>query len=439
MGSLSRRSRRDVNTWPGFVDALATILMVIIFLLMIFVIAQFFLNEAISGRDKALENLQGQVSELADMLGLERRTTEGLRTDVEQMSRELKASVSSQDDMRSNIRALVTRSEVAEDQAINLTDLLATAKIESDTQREEIASLADQATALESLKEKLESRVATLLQQNDEMTETLIIRDDFIEDQMAELAAVVHDVKALNALKAQLEKEIAELSGKVEETEGSLLAEQDLSASARAEVALLTQQTEALRKQLLQISLALNISESMNAEQEVQIQNLGQRLNAALATKVYELSQYRSEFFGRLREVLGQTKDIKIVGDRFVLQSELLFEQGSAELGINGQEQMSRLANTLTDIAAKIPNDIDWVLRVDGHTDSIPIQTLRFPSNWELSAARAISVVQYLIRTGLPANRLAATGFGEFQPISPETTAEAMQNNRRIELKLTER
>ncbi|MBT7148133.1 MAG: peptidoglycan-binding protein, partial [Rhodospirillales bacterium] len=300
--ALSRRSRRDTNTWPGFVDALATILMVIIFLLMIFVIAQFFLNEAISGRDKALESLEGQVSELADLLGLERRTTKDLRTDIEQMSMELQASVSAQDDMRSNIRVLTTRTEVAEDQV----------------------------AALDALREKLEKRVTALLQQNEDMTDTLSIRDAFIEDQISELAAIALEVKTLDALKAEMEKEIMELAGKVEQSEGNLLAEKELSTSARAEVALLTQQTEALRQQLRELSLALDISEALNEEQDVQIQNLGQRLNAALATKVHELSQYRSEFFGRLREILGQNKDIQIVGDRFVLQSELLFEQGSA-------------------------------------------------------------------------------------------------------------
>jgi chemotaxis protein MotB len=411
MSARSRRSQRTTNTWPGFVDALATILMVIIFLLMIFVIAQFFLNEAISGRDKALESLEGQVSELADLLGLERRTTKDLRTNVEQLSRELQVSVSSQDDMRSNIRALTTRSEVAEDQVV----------------------------ALDALKEQLEARVNALILQNDDMTETLTIRDAFIEDQIQELAMIAQEIKALNALKAEMVKQISDLAGQVEQGEGNLLAEKELSASARAEVALLTQQTEALREQLRQISLALDISETLNEEQEVQIKNLGQRLNAALATKVHELSQYRSEFFGRLREILGKNKDIQIVGDRFVLQSELLFEQGSAELGIGGQEQMAHLAATLREIAGKIPGDIDWVLRIDGHTDSIPIQTVRFPSNWELSAARAISVVQYLIEAGLPANRLAATGFGEFQPINSQLTPEAMQSNRRIELKLTER
>jgi len=162
-------------------------------------------------------------------------------------------------------------------------------------------------------------------------------------------------------------------------------------------------------------------------------------LNAALANKVQELSRYRSEFFGRLSEILGGTEGVRIVGDRFVLQSELLFDQGSADLGDAGREQMIHLATTLKELAEKIPQDIDWILRIDGHTDTVPINNLRFPSNWELSAARAISVVKFLIVQGLPANRLAATGFGEYQPIDTGQGPEAMRRNRRIELKLTQR
>ncbi len=418
MAALSRRARRDVNIWPGFVDALATLLMVIIFLLMIFVIAQFFLNDAISGRDEALEALEGQVSELAEMLALERKTTTDLRANVEQLSTELQASVSTQDDMRSNIRALTTRAEASEDQVLSLTSLLESAKQEN----------ADKVTEIEEL-----------VSQNTEITETLSSRDEIIEEQIRELARVTRDVNALNALKVELEKEISSLAAQVEETEGRLLAEQELSESARAEIALLTQQTEALKQQLAEISRALEISETLNEEQQIQVHNLGERLNAALATKVHELNQYRSEFFGRLREILGDTQGIQIVGDRFVLQSELLFEQGSDALGTGGRDQMKRLAATLKEISAKIPEDIDWVLRVDGHTDTVPIRTARFPSNWELSSARAISMVKFLIDEGLPANRLVAAGFGEYQPISTGTSSADLSLNRRIELKLTER
>ncbi len=195
----------------------------------------------------------------------------------------------------------------------------------------------------------------------------------------------------------------------------------------------------ALRQTLEKISQALEASEKRATEQNVQIASLGKRLNAALANKVHELSRYRSEFFGRLRDVLGAQKGVRIVGDRFVFQSEVLFAKGAADIGEAGNNQLRQLASTLLAISRKIPSDIDWVLRVDGHTDKDPIKTPRFPSNWELSSARAISVVQFLIEQGLPPNRLAATGFGEFQPLEDRDDEIGKRRNRRIELKLTQR
>ena len=260
-----------------------------------------------------------------------------------------------------------------------------------------------------------------------------------IEQQIKEVADLTRSVEALKALKAELEHEISEMSAKVEKSEGALLAEKEISESARAQVALLNQQIRALRQQLAQIETALELSEQQNKEQKVQIANLGQRLNAALATKVQELSRYRSEFFGKLREVLGSEKDIRIVGDRFVFQSEVLFSTASDELGPEGKDQLERLSQTLKEISVKIPSNINWILRVDGHTDNVPIHTARFASNWELSTARAISVVKFLIEQGIPPERLAATGFGEYQPIDPRNDEIGRRRNRRIELKLTER
>ncbi len=187
------------------------------------------------------------------------------------------------------------------------------------------------------------------------------------------------------------------------------------------------------------MSAVLDASEALSKKQKVQIANLGKRLNAALATKVQELSRYRSEFFGRLREVLGRQPGVRIVGDRFVFQSEVLFASGSAELGKQGTEQLGRLADTLLEISTKIPKDIDWILRIDGHTDKLPIKTAQFPSNWELSSARAISVVKFLKSREIPANRLVAAGFGEHQPLDDRDDEIGYRRNRRIELKLTQR
>ncbi|MGQ3028264.1 MAG: peptidoglycan -binding protein, partial [Ferrovibrionaceae bacterium] len=195
----------------------------------------------------------------------------------------------------------------------------------------------------------------------------------------------------------------------------------------------------ALREQMASLQKALDASEAKDKEQEAQISDLGRRLNVALARKVEELSKYRSEFFGRLREVLGNRRDVQIVGDRFVFQSEVLFPSGSAELNDAGREQMAKLAKTLMEISAEMPQDLPWILRVDGHTDRIPIKTAQFPSNWELSTARAATVAKFLIGQGVPPNRIAAAGFGEFQPLDDRDDEIALRRNRRIELKLTER
>jgi chemotaxis protein MotB len=260
-----------------------------------------------------------------------------------------------------------------------------------------------------------------------------------IKIQLGELAQLTQSVAALQALKKSLEKENKGLLGNAKDSETALLKEQELSKSVRAQIALLTQQTSALRRQIVEVSAQLDAVEKEAKDKNIQIVSLGKRLNAALATKVQELSRYRSEFFGKLRELLGQQKDIRVVGDRFVFQSEVLFGSGSAKIGDAGQKQLSQLAATLREISAKIPSTINWVLRVDGHTDPVPIRTQKYSSNWELSAARAISVVKFLTANGIPANRLAATGFGEHQPLDARNDEIAFRRNRRIELKLTQR
>ena len=390
MAALARRRQRATNIWPGFVDALATMLMVIMFLLMVFVLAQFFLGQALSGRDQALSRLQNQINELAGLLSLEKRSNKDLRKNFAQLSEELQISVALRDDLKITIGHIRQRAEAAER---DLTAAQAALKVDK-------------------------SKIAA---------------------QLEELIDLSRDIAALRALREELQSKIAEMAGKLEESGKTLLAEKELSKSSRAQVALLNQQTAALRETLAKISAALEASEKRDTEKKIQIASLGKRLNAALASKVHELGRYRSEFFGRLRDLLGGQKGVRIVGDRFVFQSEVLFAKGAADIGDAGKNQLLQLALTLKQISREIPADIDWILRVDGHTDKDPIKTARFPSNWELSSARAISVVQFLINQGLPPNRLAATGFGEFQPLDDHSDEIAKRRNRRIELKLTQR
>jgi len=410
MVGYAKRAERSTNIWPGFVDALATLLMVMMFLLLIFVLAQFFLGQALSGRDQALENLRGQVSELADLLSLERKANQDVRQNLAN---------------KEEITSLMSSLAEADNQ---ITDL-----------RSETAGLKDDLAGAEEMIAKMSSDAET-------MRTSLAAAEEKLREQLAELSGLNRDIAALQALKSELEGQISELAGKLEtkdeELSGSkkaLLEEKELSKSARAEIALLNQQTAALREQMAQIQAALEASEKLSTEQKVQIVSLGKRLNAALASKVQELSRYRSEFFGRLRDLMGGRQGVRIVGDRFVFQSEILFEKGSADLEDQGKSQLNQLALTLLEIAVEIPGEIDWVLRIDGHTDNDPISTARFPSNWELSTARAISVLKHLVEAGLPANRLVAAGFGEFHPLDLRDDEFGKRRNRRIEMKLTQR
>ncbi|HAD26347.1 MAG TPA: peptidoglycan -binding protein [Alphaproteobacteria bacterium] len=349
MAARGLRTRRlGADYWPGFVDALATLLLVVIFVLSVFIVAQFYLSEALSGRDEALRDLNRRASELAELLALEKAESRELGSEVAQLS----------------------------------------------------AALQDKTA------------------QFDRLNQTLAQADQDLAARKTQIAEL-DDALASARRRADMEAEI--------------------SASARAEIALLNQQIVALRGQLARIESALQLAEAADQKNKIVIAELSSRLNQALAAKVEELAGYRSEFFGRLRQVLGALPGIQVSGDRFIFQSEILFATGAAEIGPDGQQELRKVARALLSVAEKIPEDIQWILRVDGHTDAVPINNLRFKSNWELSAARAISVVKFLTAEGVPSERLAAAGFGEFQPLDTGEDEIARRRNRRIELKLTDR
>ena len=336
----TRRSESAFNYWPGFVDALSTLVLSIVFLLSVFLVVQFFLSQEVTGKDKALEQLNAKIAQLNDLLSLEKLGKISLDDEVTQ----LKAGLASAESERDRVKGLYEGLAGANDAAGRATELN----------------------------------------------------------------------KALDS-------------------------EKDVSARALAQIEVLTQQISALRRQLAALEEALDASEKRDKESQGRIADLGQRLNVALAQRVQELSRYRSEFFGRLRTILGNRPDIRIVGDRFVFQSEVFFDTGQAQLLPEGRAELDKLASALIDLDKQIPSEIAWVLRVDGHTDVRPIKSPVFKSNWDLSSARAISVVQYLVSLGVPPQRLVAAGFAEFQPLDTAQTEEAYKRNRRIELKLTER
>jgi chemotaxis protein MotB len=441
--SQGGRRRRQFDAWPGYVDVLSTLLMVVIFVLMVFVIAQLFLSEALSGRDEALERLNRQISELGDLLALERSANADLRLNIAELSASLQTSTTERDDLSRRL-AVVTEerdqlaSSLAESQSTGagVDEKLEDAYKVIEADRARVQALLDDIAVLESLRNELiqklraaEAATAEALTAEQERAAALAAE----QQRAAQLAE-----EAAAALAAEQQR-AAELAAENERTVAALGAQEETYRESQLRVELLNRQLLALRQQLARLSVALEVSEAKAAEQDVQIVDLGKRLNAALASKVEELARYRSEFFGRLREVLGDRPDIQIVGDRFVFQSEVLFETGSAELGAPGQVQLAQFAETLLEIAAKIPPEVDWILRVDGHTDKRPIRTYLFQSNWQLSTARAISVVNFLESQGVPSKRLVAAGFGEYQPLAEGDSEDIYRRNRRIELKLDQR
>lgn len=481
MAAPTRRGRTSPDIWPGFVDALGALLIAIMFLLMVFVIAQVFLSDALSGKDQALDRLNSEMAQLAEMLALEKQTNQDLQASVASLSGELQSTLSERDKLAAETRSLrdltatmTTRMADLQDKAdateaerSRLTAALAESRVmllareenlaKRDTEAEVTrAELDERLKALAEAQERIQiteeslkrtelayadsaAELARRMKELEDANQTITADANVIEVQLAKLVELEQDVAAMEAYRAQLEEQLKTLMVKTKAGEVDLTSERAISAAAKAQLAMLNSQLAELRAQIAALNEALEASEAQDLEQKAQIVDLGKRLNVALAAKVQELARYRSEFFGRLRDVLGDRKDIRIVGDRFVFQSELLFASGSARLGQAGREQMATLARTLRDISKSIPAEINWVLRVDGHTDREPIHTIEFPSNWELSTARAISVVRFLQSQGIPPERLAATGFGEYQPIDDGDTPKSRSRNRRIEMKFDQR
>ncbi len=341
--ALGRGRRRESygEFWPAYVDVLSTLLMVLTLLLSIFMLAQYFVSQEASGKDTALRRLTRQISELTNLLSLE--------------------------------------------------------KGKSKTSTDELAAL--------------QASLASLRVENERLSSTTGAGDAKAREAEARIAALTSD----------LEKNTS------------------LSAEAQSKVDILNQQLLALRRQMAAIQEALAAAEAKDKDSQARISDLGARLNVVLAKQVQELQRYRSDFFGRLRELLRDRKDIRVVGDRFVFQSEVLFPSGQAQMTPEGLAAIDALASAIVELEKQIPKEIDWSLQVDGHTDQRPIASAQFPSNWELSNARAISVVKYLITRGVPPKRLVAAGYGEFQPLEDGTAEDVLRRNRRIELKLTNR
>ena len=584
--SLRNRLADTTNIWPGFVDVLATLLIVIIFVLMVFTVSQIYLSDAISGRDKALQDLRTQINELSKILVIETKDkeealstlsetekkledtelnlqseqllSEQLQTDVAKKRSEifvqeqniiaLSEQISS---LLKELRIVANALETYEGQEITLLETeglgqrinkaLATRidqlkilnqeldnanfkLLESEKSlKSTIAELNEKNENLMAINESLgleeggieeqllaiKNKNEKLLSLNDELEKTnieLSLRDEELQSQISQYQELMNDLLEINdslglkdaSLNEQLDairfknEELARLNkdliqkdstifnlrGKISELNNVLSLSEDkqkqqleklellqsqivsleqenqtqketslediknmeIQASKTLEqVEILSNQIDTLQKEIALLNDALEASESQALIKDLEIEVLGEKLNKALTSKVFELQKYRSEFFGKLQSILGDRKDIKIVGDRFIFESELLFDSASADLQLSGKEKLSEIGLTLKETTNDIPSDIDWIIMVEGHTDKNPIQTIRYPSNWELSSARANTVLKLLLDLGFPPNRLASAGYGEFYPISNGETESDLQQNRRIELKLTSR
>jgi len=564
-----RGGSEGLNPWPGYVDALSTLLMVIIFVLLVFVLAQAFLSVSLSNSDRALERLNRQVIELSELLANERGQNQALRTQLNQGTERLREAVAARDALAATLQAsrsealrlnaerdaaqaeasrlagrlsdveamslgaerrlsgmenqlaeALARAEAATDDAasqlrrladtnraraaegtarsaaeqaaraaaaslaeLRATQLRAEAQSEAqanqlrelqaenqvmarrlaeaqtagqterqardraereargaaETARQELGALRRQLSEAATAQELAGRQLTAMRAEIAALNQNMQADRATITARVAELARLTEDSQRLAALREQLERDIMAERRQRSAAEAQAGEQTRLSEAASAQVALLTRQIEDLRRQLTRLANAIDATDNRDRESEAQIAQLRLQLNAALAARVEELTRYRSDFFGRLREVLGNRPEVRIVGDRFVFQSEVLFPPASAELSPTGERQLRQLARVLVDIAIRIPPEIAWVMRVDGHADRTPIRSTRFATNWELSAARAIAVANLLIQEGLPANRVAAAAFGENQPLDTAETPEAYARNRRIELRLTDR
>ncbi len=370
------RKKQLDYTWPGFVDALSSLLMVIIFVLMIFVISQFFISQKMSGQDEALIKLKNNLTELSELLSLERGTTSELASQLSSLEEKI----------------VVIKEEL--------------------------------------LKEK---EITKQYQEEIRGTKNIIALN---ESEINELKIALEE-KIKNT--TQLRKEVSDLDKQVNQKNLEIQSKDRTLNANKKEVNQLISTTLKLKNKLTQLQTLLSAYKAKDKKENVKTLNLGKDVNSALARRVEELEKFKSDFFGRVKELIKGRKEIRVVGDRFVFQSEVLFTLGSEELGVEGQLEMQKLATTLMEIEKSLPTDIDWILQIEGHTDNLPVkkgQTYR--DNWELSTKRALSVLRFLIKQGIDPNRLSASGYGSFQPIDKKNTKSARMKNRRIEMKITQ-
>jgi len=470
----SQRSEDNSIIWPGFVDVLASTLMVIIFVVLLFTVAQVYLGDLVVGKNKQILSLEKTIEiqdetiveqdlSLSDkeIALLERQEViKQLDTEINILDEEIKAKqfeisekenlitakdeeITLQDELlKEKDETILTLDDLINKQALDITELneiIARITEELSLSLAEKEELRGRLTSLNEEQENLKNKLQELGGENEVLVSQLSDSQGRIQSLLKSLSSSKGENEILETQISSVENQNQSLRDQISSLEQDSVIQTTSLNDALAQISRLSEDIKILSNEIQLLNNLLESKEAEIASNKIELGELGDRLNRVLTSELYKLQKYRSEFFGQLSETLGQREDIQIKGDRFIFQSEILFESGSTDIQSGGRVALSLIAKTLIDLSNQIPTDLNWILQVDGHTDKVPISTARFPSNWELSHARALEVVKFFIQQGIPADKLSANGYGEHQPISLGSSPEDLKLNRRIELKITQR
>ena len=470
----SQRSEDNSIIWPGFVDVLASTLMVIIFVVLLFTVAQVYLGDLVVGKNKQILSLEKTIEiqdetiveqdlSLSDkeIALLERQEViKQLDTELDILDEEIKAKqfeisekenlltakdeeITLQDELlKEKDETILTLDDLINKQALDITELneiIARITEELSLSLAEKEELRGRLTSLNEEQENLKNKLQELGGENEVLVSQLSDSQGRIQSLLESLSSSQGENEILETQISSVENQNQSLRDQISSLEQDSVIQTTSLNDALAQISRLSEDIKILSTEIQLLNNLLESKEAEIASNKIELGELGDRLNRVLTSELYKLQKYRSEFFGQLSETLGQREDIQIKGDRFIFQSEILFESGSTDIQSGGRVALSLIAKTLIDLSNQIPTDLNWILQVDGHTDKVPISTARFPSNWELSHARALEVVKFFIQQGIPADKLSANGYGEHQPISLGSSPEDLKLNRRIELKITQR
>ena len=427
MSYLSKSSELEDNSiiWPGFVDVLASTLMVIIFIVLLFTVSQVYLGDLVVGKNEEIQNLENTIDIQDETIVYQDETLTDTQKNIlekEKNISEKKAIISEKEVIISEKEVIISNQDI---DIQSLSNVVNQQNLDMKALNEIITQITNELSVSLDENKIMQSDIANLQSEQSSLLDSL-----FSSNQQK--SSLSENLTLLNT-------ENQTLAGKLDELNTQAKLRNEDLEQALVKIANLSNNVEVLTSEILTLNNILEIKELEMAQSKLEIGDLGERLNRVLTSELFKLQQYRSEFFGRLSELLSNKSQISVQGDRFVFQSEILFSSGSASIQPEGKNALVSISQVIIELIDELPTDLNWILQIDGHTDKIPIYTDRFPSNWELSHARALEVVKFFISQGIPSNKLSANGYGDNQPINLGETPEDLKSNRRIELKITQR